>query len=203
MILSFDRPNKLVIVPDTETEVTVQEVYDQCRDYEDLSTSMSYDELVYAEGKTDLGGGKLIVITLFMINGWRIAFEDRAGPGLTVCQVLGGNTVGRVGDQNSTPQHPIAPTANTHVTIDQASTGLAVVSTEMQADIDQILLDARVAARGEKITKRSTDPATVPGTLEVYDPDDDSLVGTGDLWEDEDATTGYQGRGIDRQGKVS
>lgn len=84
-----------------------------------------------------------------------------------------------------------------------ALTNLDSNVTTIQSDVDLVKVDARVAARGKKVTKRSTDPATLPGTLEVYDPDDDSLVGTGDLWEDEDGTTGYQGRGIDRQDKVS
>lgn len=209
MILQFDRINRIVTVPSPETSVTVQEVYDQSRDIEDRSDYMDMDDIVYAEGKTDLGSGQFIVISLFMVNSWRIAFEARPGPDLVVCQVVGGNMVGRVGDPASTAQHPIAPTTFTHATIAQASTGLAIVSDALQADVDEIKQDARVAARGMKITKKSTDAeGGVPGTLEVYDPLDDSLVGTGDIYEDHvddgaPSTVGYRDRGINRQEKIS
>lgn len=209
MILQFDRVNRIVTVPSPEIEVSVQEIYDQSQDILDRSDYMDMDVFVYAEGKTDLGGGKFIVVTLFMLYGWRVAFEARAGPDLVVCEVSEGNIVGRVGNPASTPSHPIAPTDYTHVTIAQASTGLAVVSASLQADVDEIKQDARVAARGMKITKKSTNAeGGVPGILEVYDPLDDSLVGTGNIYEDhvDDGaaeTIGYRDRGINRQEKIS
>jgi len=147
MHFTFDRPNKLVTVPDTETEVSVQDLYDQCRDYEDLPESMSFVELVDAEGKTDLGGSEFIVVTLFMINGWRVKFDDRAGPGDTTVRVYGGNIVGRVGDKASAAQHPIAPSNYTFPIIYQATTGLIVTpaasTTEANAALAVKLLHNR------------------------------------------------------------
>jgi len=53
----------------------------------------------------------------------------------------------------------------------------------------------KIALFGAKITHRSTDAAGgVPGTIEVYDPDTDALVGTGDIYESADKSTGYRGR---------
>jgi len=62
---------------------------------------------------------------------------------------------------------------------------------------------SKIALFGQKITRRSSDPANLPGTMEVYDPDTDTLYAEGDIWEDADATTGYRGRGIDNQDKLS
>ena len=88
-----------------------------------------------------------------------------------------------------------------------ASESQALLDLESQMAVVEV--DARVAARGMKITKKSTDAeGGVPGTLEVYDPLDDSLVGTGDIYEDHvddgaSATVGYRDRGINRQEKIS
>jgi hypothetical protein len=62
---------------------------------------------------------------------------------------------------------------------------------------------SKIALFGAKITKRSTDPENLPGTMEVYDPDTDLLVVSGDIYEDEAKVTGYRGRGIDHQEKLS
>lgn len=188
MSLSFDRPNKLAVVPIPDTEITVQEVYDECRDYEDRSgTSMAFDDLVDAEGKTDLGTGSFIVVTLFMVNSWRIAFADRAGPSLVVCQVSGGNTLGRVGNKGSAVQHPIAPTLFTHATIDQASTGLI----QAQATADLLSIKQIMFNRLE------TDPVT--GVMTLYEDDAVTVLKTWDIWEDIAQIQRYRSQGMERR----
>lgn len=81
--------------------------------------------------------------------------------------------------------------------------GVSGLTAGESAQLSQISTDARVAARGAKIAKRSNNPVGNPGTLEVYDPADDTLYASGDIWEDENATTGYRGNGIDRQDKLT
>jgi hypothetical protein len=199
MILQFDRPNKLVIVPDTETEVTVQEIYDQCRDYEDRPDSLAFLELVDAEGKTDLGGGEFIVITLFMINGWRLKFDDRPGPADTTCRVSGGNILGRVGDKGSAAQHPIAPSDYTFPIIYQATTGLALTDTATAASIaalDTNVDTLAVYARAKKVTSQSSSKLLLT----------DSVTGRSFeavLYEDEAETLVYDGEGIEVQGQLT
>jgi hypothetical protein len=199
MILAFDRPNKLVIVPDTETEVTVQEIYDQCRDYEDRPDSLAFLELVDAEGKTNLGGGEFIVVTLFMINGWRLKFDDRLGMPDTVCRVSGGNILGRVGNKDSAAQHPIAPSDYTFPIIYQATTGLILTDTAATAALTSLETDVdtlTVYARAKKVTSQTQSKlllidAVSGRTFEAV------------LYGDEAETEGYDPTvGIEVQGQI-
>lgn len=89
--LSFDRINKVIIVPDTATEVTIQEIYDQARQYENEPISLDLESLVSAGGKDDLGGDVYTAVTATLINNWRLQFEARVA--WTTCYVKGGNLV--------------------------------------------------------------------------------------------------------------
>ena len=142
-VFAFDIPSRIVTVLAPDTSITVQEVYDACRGFEDSFSMMSQLPMVDAEGKTDMGSGKFAVIFLFLINGWRLAFEDRPGPTTVICEIADGNTFGRIGDKTSTAQHPIAPTDFVYAIVYQATTGAQVESgvsgltpTESQALID-------------------------------------------------------------------
>lgn len=123
---AFDIPSKLVTVLAPDTDVTVQEVYDVCRDFEDLPQMMPHLPIVDAEGKTNMGGAKESVIFLFMVNGWKIKFEDRPGPSTVVCTIGDGNTFGRVGDKNSTEDYPLEPSAYVFGIVYQATTGATI-----------------------------------------------------------------------------
>lgn len=46
-----------------------------------------------------------------------------------------------------------------------------------------------------------TDPAA--GTFTVYDDDDVTVLLTGDLWQDADATTAYAGSGAERRDRLT
>ena len=121
---TFDIPTKIVEIASPDTEATVQEIYDACVDFEETSAMLGHNRIVEAEGKFIVTTGQLLVITLFMLNGWRVQFEARAGPALEVCSISSGNFVGRTGNSKDDPEsHPVAPTDNTHVTIEQAITG--------------------------------------------------------------------------------
>lgn len=91
--LTFDRLALVMTVAAPDTEVTVQEIYDQCRLYEVLSSEMDDPPLVSAGGKENLGRGNSVAVTLTLLNGWRLAFAARAGPGEVSCFVSGGNIV--------------------------------------------------------------------------------------------------------------
>ena len=74
----------------------------------------------------------------------------------------------------------------------------------IETTVNEISLWSKIALFGKKILKRSPSPASgTPGTIEVYNPDTDLLAGTGDIYEDEDATIGYRGKGIDHQDKIT
>lgn len=66
-----------VLAPDTN--ITVQELVDLCRDWEDEDENMSFDFLISAAGKEDLGGGLSVAITA-SLNNAQIFFTPRSTP---------------------------------------------------------------------------------------------------------------------------
>jgi hypothetical protein len=99
-----------VLAPDTE--ITIQELVNLCRDWEDDVEGMPYSSLISAAGKENLGGGVKVGITATLLNAV-IAFEARSGPSYIQCRISGGNLVAidEVGGDIS----PIFPTAFTQV----------------------------------------------------------------------------------------
>ena len=78
----------------TDTEVTIQEIYDKTIVYMDDANYMDGEQILSAEGKAELGGGQLTVVTLKMLNGWKLKFTDRFNEPHVLCKVIDGNFVG-------------------------------------------------------------------------------------------------------------
>ena len=116
MGIAFDKSNKLIIIT-TQTEVTIQNLINAIRDWEDELENMDVDQVANAYGKQDLGGEATVGITLELVNNWRVKFEDRSGPDYTPCKVSGGNLV-TTNDYNN---NPICPSAYTQIIISQSS----------------------------------------------------------------------------------
>jgi len=99
--LEFDHNLKRITVTDPQTEVTIQDLYNQGKDEEDFPhIAMTTGLILTATGKESLGGGIQVGVTLVMRNGWKVGFGDRGSP--TQCNVTGGNIVAEsevVGDQ--------------------------------------------------------------------------------------------------------
>jgi len=89
-----------------------------------------------ATGKDDLGGGRYTAITLKLLGGWRLKFEDRAT--LTTCQVTGGNLLAV--DEAGAPIYPIAPATNVTATIVQ-STAASLIAEWTEAEKTSIISD--------------------------------------------------------------
>jgi len=115
--ISFDRVNKLIIVASPTTEVTVQELVNEIRDFEDEQINMDLAQIAYASGKDDLGGGDAVGITLKISDDWRVMFEARNGPEFTLCKISGGNTIA----DNVYGNSPVKASAYTAVLIAQSS----------------------------------------------------------------------------------
>lgn len=127
--LRFDDVNKLIEVPSPDTEITMQTLYNACKVYEAEAPNLEEAQVCKASGKEPLGGGVLVGITLTLVNGWRLKFEDRPGPTTIVCDVTGGNLVGQIegpDDPSPTFQNPIAPA--TFVTVTKTSSSSATQS---------------------------------------------------------------------------
>ena len=72
-----------VIFKICNTEITIQEIVDQIRDFEDEISPAGGMDIPYildAAGKQPLGGGDLVGMTITLID-WTIKFADRPGPG--------------------------------------------------------------------------------------------------------------------------
>jgi len=93
MALSFDKVNKVITVLAPDTEITIQNLLDSIREYEDELTSMDIPKIVSCAGKEPLGGGVVVGLTLTLLDDWQLAFEARSGPSYIQCIVSGGNIV--------------------------------------------------------------------------------------------------------------
>lgn len=110
---------RIIEVASPSTEITVQDLVDTLRDAEDDLENMSYDQIISAAGKEELGGGVLVGITATLLNAL-LQFEARPGPTYTQCTVSGGNLVA-VDDVGVTQTTPINPTAFTQVVVTASS----------------------------------------------------------------------------------
>ena len=103
------------------TEISLQDLTNQIKDWEDEPSNLTYPILVKTFGKQALGGGVQVGITAELQNA-KISFTARTGtdnPPEVLCTVSGGNLVAL--DANGASMTPIYPTAYTQVVISQSS----------------------------------------------------------------------------------
>lgn len=93
MAILLNPLNRIIEVTTPTTTVTVQELVNTIRDWEDELPNMAYDKVIDAVGKADLGGGVTTGITLTLSSLWQIQFWS----GVTRGIIEGGNIVGGVG----------------------------------------------------------------------------------------------------------
>lgn len=130
MTITFDPINRLIIIEAPATEVTIQELINAIRDWEDEQSSMGYPHIVEGSGKENLGGGVLVGITLKLLN-WRVKFADRAGPDWIVCNIRGGNLVAV--DENGESMYVVASAS--YVTVSLTSSSSATLLEEETLEI--------------------------------------------------------------------
>lgn len=128
----FDKINKVITVLAPDTEITIQELYNAIRDWEDDPENMSEAKVCDATGKDPLGAGLYTAITLVLIN-WKLKFQDRTEP--TVCIVRGGNLLAI--DEYGNFVYPIAPAENVTTIIAQ-STAASLIAEWTQQDINYV-----------------------------------------------------------------
>lgn len=124
------------------TEISIQSLSDQIKDWEDEPANLAYPILIKTFGKQSLGGGIYVGITAELQNA-QISFEARPGPTETLCTVSGGNLVAV--DENESSINPVYPTAYTQVVISQASS--ATIAT---APSDDHILYLLASLRGKQ-----------------------------------------------------
>lgn len=137
--LTFFKYLRVIQVDSPQTTVTIQDLLNQTRAYEENLNNLDYGHIANAYGKQALGGGSFIGITLELINDWRIAFEARSGPDTISCTISGGNIVAI----NQYSNNPVKPTAFTQVNIAQSSS-----PTIIEADANYGMLYMLESMRG-------------------------------------------------------
>lgn len=115
MAIVFNKLTKIITVESPDTEVTIQNLLNAIRDYEDELTTLDIKKIASAAGKEDLGGGVSVGITMTLLDDWQLAFEARAGPTYIQCKVSGGNIVA------TNVSGAISPTAFTQVLVTASS----------------------------------------------------------------------------------
>ncbi len=132
--VDFIASPRIITIPDTITEVTIQDLHDTIRDIEDdIHNGLQYQKLVSSAGKEDLGGGTLVGITMTLQNA-KLAFAERSGPTFVQCKVAGGNLVAV--DVNGDTIDPIQTTDFTQV-ITTASSSTTIIETNTSGLTDQ------------------------------------------------------------------
>ena len=70
---------RLIVVPAPDTQITIQDLHDECRAWEDSSEHGGFDPLIQSAGKENLGGGVTVGVTSTLQNA-KLAFEARTTP---------------------------------------------------------------------------------------------------------------------------
>ncbi len=110
-------PVHVIQVDSPTIQVTIQELLNDIRDFEDEIENLDHASLANASGKQDLGGGVLVGLTLELLDNWRIQFEARPGPTTVQVSVTGGNLVAT----NDFGNNPIKPSSFTQVVVTSSS----------------------------------------------------------------------------------
>ena len=108
MAITFKNYERIIFITSPQTEVTIPDLYNAIRDYDDELDNFYMPKIANAYGKQELGGGTLVGITLELLD-WRIQFQARDGPSWIVCNVTGGNIVSL--DYNGVAQTPVVGSA--------------------------------------------------------------------------------------------
>jgi len=122
--ITFDLVNKLIIVADTVSAITVQDLVNAIRNYETTNID-EVSPFALISGKDTLETGTLYTsITLELIDDWRVQFEARPGPTYVSCRITGGNLIAT----NDYDNDPICPSAYVTVTRAMSSSGTLLSS---------------------------------------------------------------------------
>ena len=120
MAITFDKTLNVIGVGGTI--VTIQELIDAIRDWEDGVEGIAVRSVANAYGKQSLGTTEKVGITLELINNWRVQFEEKSV--WTNCYIKGGNLVA----VNDYDNDPIKPSAYVNTIVAQSSSPTLVYS---------------------------------------------------------------------------
>src|SRR3989339_975246 len=129
LALQFNFPDKIITVPAPDITLNLHYLISSIREAEDdITPGMAYPKIADAFGKQDLGGGVTVGITVVLLDGWRVKFEDRPGPETISTTISGGNFVGEAG------ANPVAPATYIQVTVAQ-STSASIITPQSDTNL--------------------------------------------------------------------
>ena len=138
MAITLDQITKIILVGAPTTEVTIQELINAIRDWEDELENMDCAKVADASGKEDTGGAVYRDICLKLSN-WKLKREAAAAP--MVFTVSGGTLIAV--DGNGYPMTPFEPSNNISYDRAKAVSGTIIpdVAEWTQAEKDVVLVD--------------------------------------------------------------
>jgi len=128
--VDYTQSPRIITLLSPYTEVTIQDLYDTMKWFEEQVFGIDEPPLIAAAGKENLGGGVSVGLTATLLNAL-LAFEARPGPSYVQCSVSGGNLVA-VDDVGAYQTTPIYPTAFTQVIVTASSSA----TTQNQASLE-------------------------------------------------------------------
>lgn len=179
-VSSFEYDNTIINMEgEPNQDVTVQSLINSIATAEATEQGILHDQIADREGKTDLGGGVTVGITVELLGNWQLKWPT----GNYVAKVSGGNLVGGPGGD------PIAYSAGVQQLILQ-SAAATIVTTGGSA------LTPGEADRLERIeqfvrNRQETNPTT--GKMNVYNDASAAVLFEANIYEDVAGTTAYDG----------
>ncbi len=132
--IDWDSSPRVIEVASPSDEISIQDLHDTCKYFEDNPVGMLHPYLIESAGKEFLGGALYVGVT-GTLNNAVIRFEARGGPSWVLCIISGGNIVA-VDDlgANIDPREPSA-----YVSADRAgSSSATLLDAEGSLTADQI-----------------------------------------------------------------
>jgi len=149
MAITFDNINRIIEVGVPATEVSIQELLNAIRIWEDDQANLCIPQIAGATGKEDLGKSISVGVTLKLLN-WKVKFEEKEIP--TVCDIYGGNLVAVDGDGNI--MNPIEPSTNITIT-KTASSSATIVEGALSTEEHDALLNTATEETVQTIKEKT------------------------------------------------
>jgi len=199
-MITFDGPNKQIVLDAVTTSYTAVEIYSRWKDWVGAN-SAQYLEAFGSVGGDPLGGGQTAPAYIFLRNdlGWRIK-----RPEATINVIISGNLV--AADPLiailTGPNGAFSPTIT--ITRSETSTFSATeLWSVLLSEFDgEATMGAAIAlllkvARNRQVVSQGT------GKLTVYDDDNTTVLLEGNVYKDSAGTIPYQGDGIERRDRLT
>jgi hypothetical protein len=153
--LTFDHATKLIGVPQADAApLLIQMLVNAIRDEEASERGITYDQILDATGKADLGGGVLTGITAALRSTWKLNFAD----GAYQAAVDGGNLADGLARINNTGSPQVLLRSSVATTITSSSGATPPTVNEIVAGIEAAVVPVDIAKiNGAAVAGSGTD----------------------------------------------